>query len=465
MKRDALSPDPDRLKELAYGKDKEKSQYAEMTKEQKHQMMLRRLKDDEQRAKQQLSTMKKKDTKKRPFVSKKSPYIFSTGYAICASKAPDHESYYFGLSTGAVVLYDYPKGNHTKTVIKNDSPILDLLPLSNSRLIIVDDFCTVKVFDDNKLVKILPEKCLFVGGSYNYSKILVGTENYLFYVNEAGNRVTKVDLRDFSTDYISLGRDKIFQLALVDNKLYGVTEDGYLVKATMGDLHTEAHDEEDEGSPSDVFESRQVFIERLTNEQMGLGMKSHANDMLESSIIIDTERSKLDNTSMEELDESPQLKSKSQQSYERMTQVLNLPVKPMFFRTITASSDYVSVVAHDGQGHNIIYLYSSNLELKAFKYIRIDEHDFSFNLNKYIHKLHIEKRKEGSYLFAITHRKEYKMYVYKINDNEITMMTRFKHIHSGLITDLRLQNDVITTTGRDKKVRFYPLDFKYDTLS
>lgn len=215
------------------------------------------------------------------------------------------------------------------------------------------------------------------------------------------------------------------------------------------------------------FEVEEVEIERLTNEQIGIGQKAHAKDMLESSVILDAERVNLENShggGHEEIMENSGVKngSKSQEGYDRMTRVLNQPVKTMFFRTLATSQDYVAVGAHDGQGHNIIYLYDTKLQLKTFKYVRIDENDFGFNLNKYFHKMHIEKRKEGNYLFAVTHKKPYKMFIYRINNDEFTMFKRFKNIHGHLITDLRSDLDTVVTTSRDKFVNFYHLDYKFE---
>ena len=452
------------VKELPFAKKNEKSVYAEMTKEEKKALTLKRIQDDEMRAKQQLSSLKKNDTKKKPFVVKKKQYDLTSGYAICVCKIPDKEAYYFGLSTGTVLYFD-SRTEKIMNAIKGENPILDILALPNDRLIIVDDYARVRIYDQYKLIKVMAENSNFVGGSYNYSKILVGNANFCFYINDKADRVIKVNLTDYSTSVLDLNRGKLFQLGLEDDKLYALSEEGYLIKANLMDMNKMNVDEL-EAYPLG-YDLEEVEIQKLTNEQIGIGQKSHANDMLESSVILEGENVNLENShgpGGNEMMEGGNAKGnlKSQENYERMTRVLNQPVKTMFFRTLSTSQDYIAVGAHDGQGHNIIYLYNTKLELKTFKYTRIDDHDFGFNLNKYFHKMHIEKRKEGTFLFAITHKKPYKMFIYKIINDEFTMFKRFKNIHSHLITDLCSDLDTIVTSSRDKFVNFYLLDYKFE---
>lgn len=454
-----------------------------MTKEEKREAMLKRIKDDELRAKQ-LAAMKKPADKGKNFVSKKDhfdlttndptgkklqdngrdlikkkrQYDLSSGHAICLCKLPDKDAYYFGQSTGKILYFD-PSKNKIQTIIQTDSPVLDILALSFDKLILADDFCRIKIFDHNKLVKIIPYKCSSAAGTYNYSKILVGNEQMCMFINETADAVIKVNLTDFSTSVISLNKPRLFQLSLEDDILYAVTEEGFLVKATIMDPNKMNVDEL-EAFPDGV-DIESIQIEQLTNDQIGFGVKSHANDLLESSYMLDGERYNLENSGGEDVEEEKSgPMGKSQEGYDRMIRALNMPVKALFYRSIASSPDFVVVNAHDGQGHNIIYLYNTKLELKAFKYLRVDDHDFGFNLTKYLHKMHIEKRKEGSYLFAVTHKRNFRIFVYKLTNEEITLFRRFKNVHSGLITDLRLDLDTLATCSRDRSFNFYHLDFK-----
>lgn len=430
-----------------------------MSKEEKKAMMLKRIQEDELRAKQQLSAIKKNETKKKAFVLKKKQYDLSSGYAICVCKIPDKEAYYFGLSTGTVLFFD-SRTEKILNAVKSDSPILDILALPNDRLITVDDYARVRIYDQYKLVKVLGHNCNFVGGSYNYSKLLVGNVNYCYYINETMDGIVKVNLTDFSSSVMNVPRGKLFQIGLEDDMLFALSEEGFLCKITLMDPNKMNVDEH-EAYP-DGFDFTEVEIEKLTNEQIGIGQKAHAKDMLESSVMLDGEKINLENSGGEDIMENSGIKLKSQENYDRMTRVLNQPVKTMFFRTMATSQDFIVVGAHDGQGHNIIYLYNTKLQMLTFKYVRIEETDFGFNLNKYFHKMHIEKRKEGSYLFAVTHKKPYKMFVYRLNNDEITMFKRFKNIHGHLITDLRSDQDTVITSSRDKFVNFYHLDYKFE---
>lgn len=73
-----------------------------------------------------------------------------------------------------------------------------------------------------------------------------------------------------------------------------------------------------------------------------------------------------------------------------MNRIFNQPVLNKFYRTLATSQDLVAVVGHDGLGHNIIYVFSQkNLTMKAYKYLKIDQNNYDFNIAKYIHKLAI----------------------------------------------------------------------------
>ena len=122
----------------------------------------------------------------------------------------------------------------------------------------------------------------------------------------------------------------------------------------------------------------------------------------------------------------------------------------------------VAVVGSDGEGHNVLFVYTHKLTLKAYKYLRIEPHDYCFNLTKTIHKLEIVQRKECTYIFGVTHKKDYKLYVWKLEGDELTLFKRYRPIHSNLITDLRADTDTLVTASRDKKVNFYFLDYRFD---
>lgn len=441
---------------------KEPSMYVEMTKEEKMKMTVKRLEEDKARANQQLALLKKNQVKKKYFVTKKKVYDLTSGYPICVRRIPDKEGYFFGLSNGTVLYFDL-KTEKINTAVKGDSPILDLLALAGDKLITIDDFSVIRVYQEYKLVKKVSSMCTFLAGSQHYSKVLVGNEAFLFFINSTNDGVVRLNLEDFSTEAINLGQGKIFQIALHDEKLFGVSEDGYVCCCKMSDMVEQNPDElEADIEGNSIIQQK---IENLTNEQLGIGQKQHDEDMMESSIVLDGETQKLynsgaDQAEEQEMGDKPLTGSKA--SYDRMSRVLAVQVINSFFRTIAASADYVAVVAHDGKGHNVIYVYDHKLVLKAYKYIHLEEQDYSFNLHKYIHRLEIVQRKEGTYIFAVTHKRDYKLFIYKLVNNEITLFKRFKNVHANMITDMKTEDELIVTASKDKKVNFYTLDYKFD---
>ena len=451
--------------DIPFDHKREASKYAGMTKEEKMKETMKRIQDDKARANQQLTILKKEQTKKKTFVTKKKVYDLSSGYAICVQRIPDKEAYYFGLSNGSVLYFDI-NTEKINTTVKVDSPIIDIVALSNDKMITIDDFSTIRIYQEYKLVKKAEGMSHFLSGSQHFSKVFAANEAYLFFINAESTSVVRMNLEDYSCDEMNLGHSKIFQIALYDEKLFGISEDGYLCLCTMNDMVENPPDPDEEEAYPQGNSITQVKIENLTNEQLGIELKLHERDMLENSMIVDGESVLLNNSTNGqdsihvEAGEKPM--KASDISYQRMHKVLTTQVINSFFRTIAVSQDYVAVVAHDGKGHNIIYVYTHKLQLKAFKYLHIEENDYSFNLNKYIHKLEIMQKKEGTFIIAVTHKKEYKIFVYKLENDQLNLYKRFKNVHSNLITDMKQGDDLIITASKDKKVNFYSLDFKYN---
>jgi len=449
--------------ELPYSHKKEKSQYYGMSREDKMKMTLKRIEEDKLQAAHKLPLLKKNEVKKKLFINKKKVYDLANGYPICVSKIADKDAYFYGLSNGTVVYFD-PKSEKISTAVKGDSPILDILGLSNDRIVTVDDYSKVKVYDQYKLVKVVAARAMFVTGTYSYSKILVGTDRFCFFINENRDGVVKVNLDEHTEETLDFGKPNLFQLALVDEKIFALTEDGWLIMATLLELNRMTADET-EALPESGMTLAEVKIEALTNEQMGIAVKTHnAEEQLEASIMVDGESVLLNTSGVDAMGESQAApeKTKSQEGKERMDRVFNIPVVNKFFRTIAASQDLVAVVGSDGQGHNVLFVYTHKLTLKAYKYLRIEPHDYCFNLTKTIHKLEIVQRKECTYIFGVTHKKDYKLYVWKLEGDELTLFKRYRPIHSNLITDLRADTDTLVTASRDKKVNFYFLDYRFD---
>lgn len=441
---------------------KEPSMYVEMSKEEKMAMTMKRLQEDKARANQQLALLKKSQVKKKYFVTKKKVYDLTSGYPICVRRIPDKEGYFFGLSNGTVLYFDL-KTEKINTAVKGESPILDLLALTGDRLVTIDDYSVIRIYHEYKLVKKVASMCSFLAGSQHYSKVLVGNEAFLFFINSTNDGVVRLNLEDYSTENVNLGQGRIFQIALHDEKLFGVSEDGYVCCCKMSDLVEQNPDElEAELEGNTIIQQK---IESLSNEQLGIGQKQHDEDMLESSVVLDGETHKLYNSGTDQADDNDMAEKPltgSKASYDRMNRVLAVQVINSFFRTIAVSQDYVAVVAHDGKGHNVVYVYDHKLVLKAFKYIHLEEQDYSFNLNKYIHRLEIVQRKEGTFIFAVTHKKDLKLFIYKLVNNELTLFKRFKNIHANMVTDMKTEDELIVTASKDKKVNFYTLDFKFD---
>lgn len=146
-------------------------------------------------------------------MTKKKQYDLSSGYAICVTKIPDKEAYFFGLSTGTVLYFD-SRTEKILNAVKGESPVLDILALPGDRMITVDDYARVRIYDQYKLIKVMALNCNFVGGSYNYSKILVGNVNYFFYINDTADGIVKVNLTDYSTTVMHLPKRKSSKFVL-----------------------------------------------------------------------------------------------------------------------------------------------------------------------------------------------------------------------------------------------------------
>ena len=76
--------------------------------------------------------------------------------------------------------------------------------------------------------------------------------------------MVKVNLVDYSIDVVHLNRSQLYQIALEDDRLFALSEEGYLVCATMYDVN-KMNPDENEAMP-DAVEIQEVQIENLTNE-------------------------------------------------------------------------------------------------------------------------------------------------------------------------------------------------------
>lgn len=475
--------------DIPFSHKKEKSKYASMSKTDKMKMTMKRIEEDRLRARQQLPLLKKKEIKdkRKLFVTKKRVYDLSSGYALCVTKIPDKEAYFYGLSNGTVIYFDV-ETEKINTAVRGDGyPVLDILALNGDKFVTVDDFSQVKVYNDYELEKCITNYCAFVANTYNYGKVLVGNDNYLFFINSTNDGVIKINLTDYSVETLNLNRGKLYQLQLIDQKLFAISEEGYIVMAEMLDTMAMTADEH-EALPGGL-EITEMKIEDISNEEMGIALKTHKQEALEASLLLESESIVLNNSDVQEtgqqndnaLDENDHpddfdqeisqsriLKTSMKESrmgassYDRMEKVFNIPVKSLFFRTIAVSIHYIAVCAHDGQGNNIIYLYNHKLQLKAFKFLRIEKNDYGFNLSKYIHKLEIVQRKEGIWIYGVTHKREMKLFVLKYHEEKLKLFKKYKAIHNKMVTDLRADGDTIITSGQDKRVSIYNIDYRYD---
>jgi hypothetical protein len=458
QRRDRDDADEERREvDIPFSHKKEKSMYDGMDLAEKKKMYLKRIEEDKVRAVQQLALLKKAEIKKKVFVLKKNVYDLKTNHAVCVARIPDRDAYYFGMSNGSTLFFDC-KTEKIITAAKGDtSPILDVAALTEDRLVTVDDFSKVKIYQEYKLIKVVAGMCAL--GLNPLSRVFATDESHVYFVNAERDGVTKFSGVDYSCELIKFSRANLTQVAMSGNKLFALSEEGYLHCCTFSPA---TNPDEEEAMPGGM-EFSEVKIENLTNEQIGIGLKKHSEDLLESSQILDTSDHNPSGANDHHDESDPDApKTVSQLSYERMERVLNQPVMNKFFRTLAVSTDYVALVAHDGQGHNVLYVYDHKLTLKAFKYLKIEELDYSFDVKKYLNKLEIVQKKEGTFIYASTPKEGSRMYIYKLSGDEITLFRRFKQPHKGLVTDLRAEVDNLCTAGRDNKVNFYTLDYRYN---
>lgn len=442
--------------EIPYSHKKEPSIYEGMDAAAKKKMYLKRIEEDRIRAVQQLAMLKKKtDVKKKVFVTKKNVYDLKTTHAVCIARIPDRDAYYFGMSNGSTLFFDCQTEKITTAAKGDSNPIVDVIALKEDRFVTVNDCSKVTVYQDFKAVKVVTGKCLL--NLTPLSRVFAADENSVFFINAEKDGVTRLNGTDFSVSSISFSKGNLTQIAFAGSNLFALSEEGTLHCCSFMQPTNPDEEEAFEGG----MEFNEVKIENLTNEQIGIGLKKHSEDMLESSQVLDTSDHNPEENA-EEDEDTP--KTESQLSYERMQRALNEPVVNRFYRTLTASTDYVALVAHDGHGRNIIYVYDHKLALKSYKYVRIEELDASFSFKKYLNKLELVQKKEGTFIYAITPKEGNRLFIYKLAADEITLYRRFKQPHKGLITDIRAEVDNLCTAGLDKKVNFYTLDYRFNLV-
>ncbi len=108
-----------------------------------------------------------------------------------------------------------------------------------------------------------------------------------------------------------------------------------------------------------------------------------------------------------------------------------------FYRTIAANDNFVVAVAHDGKGHNTLYVYDPALNLLASRKVLIKKKDFSFNmssllsLDAYLHKIELVMRGPKLLIFTISQKYEYKLFVFEYFQGELTTLKKYRNVHTS----------------------------------
>lgn len=225
---------------------------------------------------------------------------------------------------------------------------------------------------------------------------------FLYWIAGKKDTVSRLHLRDNKVEDIAFdGNEQLFQISVCKGRIFGMREDGWLVMAqqssnnpsqTKGaDNHKHSASkskkkEEDEDSDDDPFPDQELPGGEWTCKKVQIqDMTLHENDILEaadpnnSSLVFGSDKEDGQAEKSHAEGSKSMVKSMYKDYGDKPSSMGFSLVKNCFFRTVAASDQYCVCVAHDGKGHNTLYIYDTNLSLKIHKNLEVKKTDYGLN--------------------------------------------------------------------------------------
>lgn len=456
---------------IPYSHKSSRSVYADMPKEEKMKTLLKRIEEDKVRAQHQLPQLKKsqqEDSPRRLVGQCKCIELDkSSGLPICVTKIAEQDGYYVGCGNGKIIKVDIlsktTKGkDHTESLYaKCDNAILALNANPTGMIAAVDDTMHINFFENTKLLTSLKSDIGLEFVELKYGKLVSGDSNFFYYINGPRDKIVKVNPNGFQVEEVNVGRKSLFDFTTFEKRVFAISEEGYIISAVTL-VKEQMNADEHEAYPDGVILTEKEILKfnekDLEAKAKFLREGIKFNEEIEQSIdnFLTDEKGGETQYIQSIMDKSNVAGSKNYVYWEN-TFFGHSALGVINYHSIGCSEEYVAVCVHDGKGLNCLCLYSHALVLKALKLFRIDSKDFTFNLGKSCQKMRLVQIDYTTLYIFMNCQKLHTMYIFKYDGDKIALVTKLSSPHTAAITDFYVDQKILLTVGKDKKLALYPL--------
>jgi len=151
----------------------------------------------------------------------------------------------------------------------------------------VDNNSQILFYYKKSLIKSVEEKCQFLISANQIGKVLCADGHYLYFINNANDGVVRVDTKNFERLKIPFEDSRLFQLSVVDGRMYAISENG-AIHLCYNKLESSADNCDDADEEMYLqYTLKSVKLKVLSEYETGL------NTSLNSSMIEDNAESEV----------------------------------------------------------------------------------------------------------------------------------------------------------------------------
>ena len=106
--------------------------------------------------------------------------------------------------------------------------VYDFVLCADKTIAAVDNNSQVTMYYKKAAIKVVEERCQYLISSNQVGKVLNADGAHLYFINQQNDGVVRVDTRDFERLRIPFEDKRLFQISVVNGKIYAISEEGFL---------------------------------------------------------------------------------------------------------------------------------------------------------------------------------------------------------------------------------------------
>ena len=444
---------------------KEKSIYATMSMAAKKEAYNIRIAEDKVRAVQELGNLKQKFTNTTPFSTPPKDIPLRSGNAVSICLHPDGKSWLMGMGNGRAVQVELlppparaitiQKPTNETTLAKISGSIVDIKVLLTGIIGIIDSRGDIYFFQNGTQLNVLHLGLLLETEVLRYCKLLHHDGNFFYFINKARTKVCKVNPEDASIEELDLKRDKLLEITLFENRVFAITETGYII-SSISLITDQLQPNEAEAYPDGMSVSEKPIL-KFNAEDMEVNTSFFKGNLLSQRDPKEAINKALAEGTGTETIHIKTLMAKSNKTGSKMYECwINAfynaaSLKQVLYQAIGSCEDYVVAACQDGKGINCLCVFTHALVLKAIKLFRFDEiADFSYSMANGVQKLKLVRESLTKVYIVASSQKANSVYVFRFDSDTVSLVKKYEKLHKMYVTDFVVGGNQLVTVGRDK---------------